>query len=270
LIIYYIDKKGNTSMNFNLQISNSAMGNNVRFRQGACKDDYNLALPAFTKEIAAVREQLDLSLGKLDGDTTHEPFFLWEDVIEALSNSSHILERIAHGLEERPPALPPGTVIPADMYGQRPRPPWGWRMYKQPVEKLNVVVAHYIPLSKRSDISFNQIVPTDYLKELGRPLRGKNGSLLYCSRSYGKNSRATAQLEDGTASIYGNAFWVPSPLETERWFARTFEPQSMSEATSSLHRIGVTRFTVDTLRDGRLLLSFATQKDQLNAIMALS
>jgi len=257
-------------MNFNHQNANDAMANSVSFPLGGCRDDYDRALPAFTSEIAAVKKQLGIALSKPAGVKTQEPFDVWDDVKRALLTTSRALISVGHGLEERPPALPPGTVIPTDMYDQGPRPPWGWGIYKQPVEKLNVVVAHFIPLSKRSDILFNQVVPTDYLKELGRPLRGKNGSLLYQSGSYRQNSRATVELEHKTASIYGNVFLVPSPLETERWFARTFEPQSMSEAINSLHRIEVTRFTIDSLRDGRLLLSFATQNDRLHAIMALS
>jgi hypothetical protein len=193
-------------MNFNDQNSYIFTTTNTCVQPGGWRHDYNRDVAACTSQIAAVEEQLDLTRRKITGDNTKCPFIKWDAVKNALLNTSFALTKVEDRLAERPPAMPPGATIPADMRDQ----------VSGSSSDEDVVVAHYIPQSKLSDILFNRIVPLALLEQLGPPLRGKNGASLYCAGTRRLNTRAVAHLEDETASIFGHVYWVPEPLETRR------------------------------------------------------
>ena len=194
-------------MNVNYQNSHNSIANNTSCKEVQWEDDYNRQVAACDSEIAAVKEQLGMTLSTIKEARTKSPFIRWEKLTTAVYDTLHWLTWVRNRLTERPPAIPPGTVLPTYMYDQVFRPSCG------PVE--DVVRAHYIPQSKQSDISLNQTVSTAFLKGLGTPLRGKNGALLYYAGTRRQNIRAKAHLEDKTASIFGDVYWVPSPPETE-------------------------------------------------------
>ena len=231
------------------------------------RDHYSREVTALTSEMAQVSEHLAL-ISKMR-----------EEVQSAVRQSSSALISIEQRLAACPPAMPPGTTLPLEMYFQVIRSKWSSNMTKPLDQGVDVVLAHCIPQSKRHEIFFNQIIPTEYLSKLRSPVQGKNSSQLYSSWLGRRNSRAMVHAQEGAGEIiFGNVYWVPSPLKTERWFPLVVEKPSqdeikstkvMIESTRSLHNIAIYRFTIDTLPNGTLL-SFAKEDDRIHAKMALS
>ncbi|QDM15541.1 MULTISPECIES: hypothetical protein [unclassified Tardiphaga] len=238
--------------------NNSAATSNSCPSEG-WRNQYNREVAVLTNKMAEVRERI-ASIHTLQAE------------VSRIARQSHqTLSDIERSLAARPPAKAPGTVIPLDINVEMARA-LRWPPQYMPIDgKIEVVLAHFIPQSRANDIVYDQIVPTHYLKGLGSPLTGKNGCQLYTTNGR-RNSRAMKRLQNGARETFGDTFWMPSPLETESWLSLIIDQPShdIMTAVEMLNNQSVYRFTIDNLFDGRQLLSFAKEKDQLLAKMALS
>ena len=240
---------------------NNAVTNNDDCPHEGFRDNYNCEVAALKSKMAEVSSQLT-SLNSLQTEVSRTT---WQS-IQALN----VIER---RLAARPPAKPPGSILPLDMYDQAQRGKWWKSIVTGSLDDgIDVVLAHHIPQPKSHDISLNQIIPAEYLNSLRPPIQGRNGSQLYLLAGSRRNSRAMVHVGKGAGEILGDALWVPCPLETERWFPLIVEKPSHDVEQSSLilHEQSIERFTIDSLHNGMLLLSFARPNDQVLARIALS
>ena len=239
--------------------SNNLAQTNDSCTKEVWRKEYNREVAVLTNKLADVRACL-ASIDKMQ-----------TEVSRATCQNSHTLSAIERRLAARPPATAPGTVLPIDMYVQTYRDGYRRIETKRFAHTVDVVMAHCIPQSKQHEIYFNQIIPVYFLAELGAPFQGKNGSQLYSLLRGRRNSRVQAHLIDESVELYGDVLWVPSPLETESWLPLTIEKpsQDIVQSAKILHSHEIYRFTIDTMHNGGLFLSFAKEGDQLMAKMAL-
>ncbi|HEV7878190.1 hypothetical protein [Bradyrhizobium sp.] len=112
---------------------NNTVTKNVNCPHESWRDNYNHEVVALTGEMIEVSGHL-ASLNKMQTEVSRAA---WQS-IQALNN-------IEKRLAAYPPAMPPGTVLPLDMYVQKSRGGRGLSTSKPAEDGIDVVLAHLIP-----------------------------------------------------------------------------------------------------------------------------